>query len=55
MAEFRDSTLRLRLRTQEMVQNGNSREEVADMLRNEFHWVDFILDARLDGLIVESR
>ena len=55
MAEFKDSTLRLRLRTQEMVQNGNSREEVADMLRNEFHWVDFILDASLDGLIVESR
>jgi len=55
MAEFKDSTLRLRLRAQEMVQNGNSREEVAEMLRNEFHWADFILDASLDGLIVESR
>jgi cyclase len=55
MAEFRDSTLNLRLRSQEMVRNGNSREEIADMLRNEFNWADFTLDAGLDGLIAESQ
>jgi cyclase len=55
MANFRDSTLRLRMRAQEIVQNGGSREDVADMLRNEFHWIDFLLDAGLDGLIAESR
>lgn len=55
MAEFRDSTLNLRLRSQEMVRNGNSREEIADMLRNEFNWADFTLDAGLDGLLSESQ
>jgi hypothetical protein len=55
MAEFRDSTLNLRLRSQEMVRNGNSREEIADMLRNEFNWADFTLDAGLDGLLAESQ
>ncbi len=55
MAEFRDSTRRLSLRSQEMVRNGNSREEIADMLRNEFNWADFTLDAGLDGLLAESQ
>lgn len=55
MSIFRDSTLNLHLRTQQMIRNGNSREEVANMLRNEFNWADFTLDAGLDGIMAESR
>ncbi len=55
LAAFRDSTLRLSTRTREMIRNGNSREEISQMLRDEFNWADFTLDAGLDGLLAEEQ
>ncbi|HJT86222.1 MAG TPA: MBL fold metallo-hydrolase [Bryobacteraceae bacterium] len=55
MRKFRDSTLRLRNRVHEMLVQKKSRDEVAQMLRSEFHWADLHLDRGLDGLMGEMK
>ena len=55
MQRFRDSTLDLRNRVQDMVRGGNSREEIEAMLRGEFGWQDIHITRGLDGLMGELR
>ena len=55
MRKFRESTLALRNRVRDMLAKKASRDDVARMLRSEFHWVDLHLNAGLDGLLLESR
>lgn len=55
MAKFRDSTLTLRNRIHEMLVQKKTREEIADMLKKEFHWAQLHLDRGLDGAMAELR
>lgn len=55
MENFRDVTIQVRRITREMISDGSSREEIAEMLRNEFNWADLQLQRGLDGLIVEVQ
>ena len=55
MRKFRDSTLALRNRVHEMVVQKKSRDEVAAMLKTEFHWQQLHLDRGLDGAMAEMR
>jgi len=55
LESFRETTLRLQQMTHEMLQQNRTRDEVATMLRNEFGFQDFHLQASLDGLMVEMR
>ncbi len=55
MKKFRDSTLNLRNRVHEMLSQKKSRDEVANMLRSEFHWADLHLQMGLDGALAEMR
>jgi glyoxylase-like metal-dependent hydrolase (beta-lactamase superfamily II) len=55
MRKFRDSTLRLRNRIHEMIGQKKSRDDVAAMLKNEFHWEQLHLDRGLDGALAELQ
>jgi cyclase len=55
MRKFRDSTLDLRNRVHEMVVQKKTRDQIARMLQNEFHWAQLVLDRSLDGLIGELQ
>ena len=55
MQRFRDSTLVLRNRVQEMIRGGSSREEIEVVLREEFGWQDLHISRGLDGLMGELR
>jgi cyclase len=55
MRKYRDSTARLVMRVHEMVVQKKSRDDVAKMLRSEFHWADLHLNLGLDGAMVEMR
>jgi cyclase len=55
MRKFRDSTLRLRNRVHELVVQKKTRDDVAKMLRAEFHWEQLHLDRGLDGAIAEMQ
>src|SRR5437762_11607859 len=55
MAKFRDSTLTLRNRIHEMIVAKKSRDEIAQMLRKEFHWEQLHMDRGLDGALAELR
>ena len=55
MENFRDLTVQIRRMTREMIAAGNSRDEIAEMLINEYHWGDLHLQRALDGLIVELQ
>jgi cyclase len=55
MTKFRGSTLTLRNRVHEMVLQKKSRDEVAGMLKKEFHFAQLHLDRSLDGLMAEMR
>jgi glyoxylase-like metal-dependent hydrolase (beta-lactamase superfamily II) len=55
MRKFRDSTLALRNRVHEMVVQKKTRDEIARMLQSDFHWIQFLLDLSLDGLIGELQ
>jgi glyoxylase-like metal-dependent hydrolase (beta-lactamase superfamily II) len=55
MRKFRDSTLALRNRVHEMVTQKKTRDEVASMLKTEFHWQQLHLDRGLDGAMAEMR
>jgi len=55
MRKFRDSTLRLRTRVHELVGEKKTRDDIAKMLRAEFHWADLHLERGLDGIIAENQ
>ena len=55
LRKFRDSTLRLRNRVHELVVQKKTRDDVAKMLRAEFHWEQLHLDRGLDGAIAEMQ
>jgi cyclase len=55
MRKFRDSTLRLRNRVHELVVMKKTRDDIAKMLRAEFHWEQLHLDRGLDGAIAEMQ
>jgi len=55
MRKFRDSTLRLRNRIHEMIGQKKTRDEIATMLKTEFHWAQLHLDRGLDGALAELQ
>ena len=55
MQKFRGSTVTLRNRVHEMVAAKKSRDEIAAMLKKEFHFAQLHLDFSLDGLMAEMR
>jgi cyclase len=55
MRKFRDTTLSLRNRVHELVVQKRTRDDVAKMLRAEFHWADLHLERGLDGIIAENQ
>jgi glyoxylase-like metal-dependent hydrolase (beta-lactamase superfamily II) len=55
MAKFRDSALHLRNRIHEMLVQKKTRDEVAAMLKTEFHWAQLHLDRGLDGAMGEMK
>jgi len=55
MRKFRDSTLQLRNRVHELVVQKKTRDDIAKMLRAEFHWEDLHLSRGLDGIIAENQ
>lgn len=55
MRKFRDSTLTLRNRVHELVVQKKTRDDIAKMLMNEFHWAQLHLDRGLDGAIAEMQ
>ena len=55
MRKFRDSTLRLRNRVHELIGQKKSHDDIAKMLREEFHWADLHLQLGLDGIIAENQ
>jgi glyoxylase-like metal-dependent hydrolase (beta-lactamase superfamily II) len=55
MRKFRDGTLKLRTRIHEMIVQKKTRDEIAMMLRAEFHWAQLHMDVSLDGALAELR
>ena len=55
MRKFRESTLRLRTRIHEMIGQKKTRDEIATMLKTEFHWAQLHLDRGLDGAMAEMQ
>jgi glyoxylase-like metal-dependent hydrolase (beta-lactamase superfamily II) len=55
MRRFRDSTLKLRMRVHDLVGQKKTRDDIARMLRDEFHWADLHLMVGLDGIIAENQ
>jgi glyoxylase-like metal-dependent hydrolase (beta-lactamase superfamily II) len=53
--KFRDSTMSLRTRVQDMVRKKSSRADVEKMLRSDFHFADLHVKVSLDGLIKEMQ
>ncbi len=55
MRKFRARTVDLRNRVHEMVTQKKTRDQVAAMLKTEFHFAQLHLDRSLDGLMVEMQ
>ena len=55
MAKFRDSTVSLNKRIHEMLVQKKTRDDIAQMLRTEFHWQDLHLNRGLDGAMAELQ
>jgi glyoxylase-like metal-dependent hydrolase (beta-lactamase superfamily II) len=55
MEQFRQSTIRLVSRVREMNRAKRSKDEIAQMLRTEFHWADLHLARGLNGVIEEIQ
>jgi len=55
MAAFRESTIRLVARVREMNRAKKSKDDIAMMLRTEFHWADLHLARGLNGVIEEAQ
>lgn len=55
MADYRQSTIRLVQRVREMNRAKKSKDDIAQMLRSEFHWADLHLARGLNGVIEEAQ
>ena len=55
LRKFRENAARLRTRVHGMIAEKKSKDDIAKMLRTEFFFADFHIDASLDGLLVELR
>ena len=55
LANFSDTTIRTVRLTREMISAGNSREEISQMLVDEFNWIELSLQRGLDGIMQEAR
>jgi len=55
MLAFRNTTLRLRNRAHELQMQKKSRDEISQVLKNEFKWGDLQFALSLDGLLGETR
>ena len=55
MRKYRDSTLRLRNRIHDLVVQKKSRDDIAKVMRTEFHWADLHISVSLDGAMVEMQ
>ena len=55
MRKFRDSTVTLNTRIRNMLIQNRPREEIAAMLRADFHWADLHINRGLDGAMAELR
>ncbi len=55
MEQYRQSTIRLVSRVREMNRAKRSKDEIAQMLRSEFHWADLHLARGLNGIIEEIQ
>jgi cyclase len=55
MAAYRESTIRLVQRVREMNRAKKSKDDIAMMLRTEFHWADLHLARGLNGVIEEAQ
>ena len=55
MEAFRQSTIRLVQRVREMNRAKKSKDDIAQMLRTEFHWADLHLARGLNGVIEEAQ
>ena len=55
LRKFRDSTLALRTRVQDLIRNGSTRDQLEAVLRQEFGWQDLHVNRALDGLFGELR
>jgi len=55
MRKFRDSTLTLNSRIHQMLVQKKSRDDIAKMLKAEFHWEQLHLDRGLDGAMAELQ
>ena len=55
MRKYRNSTARLVTRVHDLVLQKKSKDDVANMLRTEFHWADLHLGMGLNGAIAEMQ
>ncbi len=55
MRKYRDSTLHLRNRVHELVVQKKSRDDIAKVMRAEFHWADLHVNLSLDGAMAEMQ
>jgi len=55
MRTFRGTAERLKNRVHEMIVKKASRDDITKMLKSEFSYADFHINASLDGLLVELR
>jgi glyoxylase-like metal-dependent hydrolase (beta-lactamase superfamily II) len=55
MEQYRQSTIRLVSRVREMNRAKKTKDEIAQMLRTEFHWADLHLARGLNGVIEEVQ
>lgn len=55
MAKYRNSTLELSNKIHQMLAAKKSRDEIAAMLRKDFHWADLHISMGLDGAMQELK
>lgn len=55
MAKFRDTTITVRDRIHEMVQQKRTKDEIAKVMQRDFHWGPLQLSRSLDGAMVELQ
>ena len=55
MKKYRESTLQLAKRVHQMLGEKKTKDQIAQMLRTEFHWADLHLARGLDGAMAELQ
>jgi glyoxylase-like metal-dependent hydrolase (beta-lactamase superfamily II) len=55
MTAYRESTIKLVARVREMNRAKKSKDDIAKMLRTEFHWADLHLARGLNGVVEEAQ